>query len=123
MLPPMSNKRLVQIERRIEKIKAGLQKLGAMRPGSLTRQFRNPKEQTREFFQLSYTHQMKSRSEYIRPEFVTSVRMEVDNYKLFRRLVDEWVALGIEYSRLRMKLLSEQGENERRRPRKSSKRP
>lgn len=104
----MDNKRKVQIERRIKKIKSSLQEIGAMRPGSLTRQFRNPKEQTREFFQLSYTHQMKSKSEYIRPEFVKSVKGEIDNYKRFRRLVDEWVALGIEYSRLRMKLLSEQ---------------
>ena len=53
---------------------------------------------------------MKSKSEYIRPEFVKSVKGEIDNYKRFRSLIDEWVALGIEYSRLRMKLLSEQRE-------------
>jgi hypothetical protein len=118
----MDNKRKVQIERRIEKIKSSLQEISAMRPGSLTRQFRNPKEQTREFFQLSYTHQMKSKSEYIRPEFVKSVKGEIDNYKRFRRLIDEWVALGIEYSRLSMKLLSEQSGAAKQGPPNSKKR-
>jgi hypothetical protein len=117
----MNNKRLEQIEQRIEKIKIGLQAIDAMRPGSLTRQFRNPKDQTRAFFQLSYTHQMKSRSEYIRPEFVTSVKREIASYKRFRKLVDEWTALGIEYSRLRMKLHSEQTDFEKGTIRKAKK--
>ena len=38
----MKNKRLAQIERRIEKIKAELAEIGEMRPGSLTRQYKDP---------------------------------------------------------------------------------
>ena len=36
----MTNRRLAQIERRIEKIKAELAGMGEMRPGSLTRQYK-----------------------------------------------------------------------------------
>jgi hypothetical protein len=36
-LVQMTNRRLAQIERRIEKIKAELARMGEMRPGSLTR--------------------------------------------------------------------------------------
>jgi hypothetical protein len=79
-----------------------------MRPGALTQQYRDPKERARPFFQLSYTYRMKSRSEYIRPQFVADVSAQIENYKRFRTLVDEWVALGIEYSRLAMKLDAEQ---------------
>jgi len=64
---------------------------------------------------------MKSKSEYIRPEFVKSVKGEIDSYKRFRRLVDEWVALGIEYSRLSMKLLSEQSGSAKQGPPNSKK--
>ncbi len=39
----MSRKRIQQIERRIDGIKKELQKIGPMRPGSLTRQYRDPK--------------------------------------------------------------------------------
>ena len=40
----MSAKRIRQIERRIARIKETLQEIGPMRPGSLTRQYRDPKE-------------------------------------------------------------------------------
>ncbi len=106
----MNTKRLEQIEQQIKKIKVQLQQLGIMRPGALTQQYRNPKERTRPFFQLSYTYQMKSRSEYIRPQFVPEVSLQIENYKRFKMLVDEWVALGIEYSQLAMKLAAEQAD-------------
>jgi len=104
----MNTKQLEQIEQQIEKIKAQLQEIGIMRPGALTQQYRNPKEHTRPFFQLSYTYRMKSRSEYIRPQFVADVSAQIENYKRFRALVDEWVDLGIQYSQLAMKLEAEQ---------------
>ena len=42
----MNQKRLQQIEKRIERIKAALQAIGPMRPGSLTRQYRDPDTRT-----------------------------------------------------------------------------
>jgi len=38
----MSEKRIQQIERRIERIKQALSRIGPMRPGSLTRQYKDP---------------------------------------------------------------------------------
>ena len=39
----MSEKRMQQIEQRIEGIKRALLEIGPMRPGSLTRQYKDPK--------------------------------------------------------------------------------
>ena len=108
-------KRLAQIEREIEKIKFQLQELHVMRPGSLTQQYKNRAEQTGAYYQLSYTHQMKSKTEYVRPEFLKEIRRQVRDYKKFKRLVERWIALGIEYSKLSMKIRIDQ-ENNRNRP-------
>jgi len=100
----MTNKRLAQIERRIDKIKAELVDIGDMRPGSLTQQYKDPENQSGPYYQLSYTLDMRSRTEYIRRDCVSDVRRQIRNYKRFKKLSGEWVALGIEHSRLTMKL-------------------
>lgn len=79
MLPFMEKATLFRIEKRIQTIKARLQDLCPMRPGSLTKQYRNPEKGTGEFFQISYTHKMKSRTEYVRPRFVSQVREQIQN--------------------------------------------
>jgi hypothetical protein len=104
----MANKRLAQIEKRIDKIKEELTGIGDMRPGSLTRQFKDPKAQSGPYYQLSYTLDMKSRTEYIRRDCVSDIRRQVSNYKRFKTLTAEWITLGIEYSRLTMKLARSQ---------------
>ena len=104
----MTKKRLVQIEKRIDKIKAELTAIGDMRPGSMTQQYRDPETQSGPYYQLSYTLDMKSRTEYIRPDCVSDIRRQVSNYKRFKTLTAEWVALGIEHSRLTMKLAHSQ---------------
>ena len=98
------NQRFHQIEIRIEEIKNQLYKLGPMRPGSLTRQYRFPKELKGAYYQLSYTHEMKSRTDYIRSEFIKTIQEEIDSYKIYRELTSEWTKLGIEHSKLRMKI-------------------
>lgn len=90
-------------EKRIRALLARMTALGAMRPGTLTVQYRNPTEKKTPFNQLSYTHKGKSRSEYVRPESLTAVRREVEIYKKFRLLVEEVTALSLEASRLRHK--------------------
>jgi hypothetical protein len=102
------NKRLVQIERRIEKIKTELVDIGEMRPGSLTRQYKDPENQSGPYYQLSYTLDMKSRTEYIRRECVSDIRRQISSYKRFKKLSSQWVTLGIEHSRLVMKLARSQ---------------
>ena len=100
----MTNKRLDQIRKRIDTIKAELAAIDDMRPGSLTRQYKDPKNQTGSYYQLSYTRDMKSRTDYIAHECVRDVRREISNYKRFKTLTAQWVALSIEHSRLKMKL-------------------
>jgi len=100
----MTNKRLAQIERRIGKIKAELAEMGEMRPGSLTRQYKDPESQSGPYYQLSYTLDMKSRTEYIRREYVSDIRRQIRNYKRFKKLSGEWIAQSVERSRLAMKL-------------------
>ena len=100
----MTNKRLDEIRKRIHKIKAQLAAIDAMRPGSLTRQYKDPKNQSGAYYQLSYTREMKSRTEYVARDCVREVHREIANYKRFKALTAAWVALSIEQSRLRMKL-------------------
>jgi len=92
-----------KIEEKIVRVKAQLDKLGPMRPGSVSRQYRDPKEKMRPFYQISYTHKMKSRSEYVRPENLEAIKQETVNFRQFKRLVDRWVDLALELSQLKSK--------------------
>ena len=98
----MSEKRIQQIERRIERIKQALSRIGPMRPGSLTRQYKDPQHKTGAYWQISYTRQMKSRTEYIRKECVPEIRRQIATHKRFKRLIDECIDLDIERSKLIM---------------------
>ena len=96
--------KIIQIEKKIANIKKALVDIGQMRPGSLTKQYQKPKEKKGGFYQLSYTHHMKSRTEYVRPEFVKELRNQITEYKRFRKLVQTWTELSIEHSRLKIEL-------------------
>lgn len=93
----------MHLERKIERIKQQLLALGPMRPGSITRQYRLPKTKKRPFYQISYTHQMKSRSEYVRLENLSALRRETTNFRRFRKLVNQWVDLSLAASQLRIR--------------------
>ena len=97
-----------KIVARIEKVKQQINKLGPMRPGSLSRQYRKPKEKRQPFYQISYTHKMKSRSEYVRPENLAAIRKETANFKRFKILTEKWVDLALELSQLRSRQRSGQ---------------
>lgn len=101
----MSEKRIQQIERRIERIKAALSRVGPMRPGSLTRQYKDRKNKTGAYWQISYTRQMKSRTEYVREEWVEVIRRQIATHKRFKRLIDQWIDLDIERSKLTMQIV------------------
>src|ERR1035438_5561594 len=100
----MSQKRARQIERRIDRIKKALLEIGSMRPGSLTRQYKDTPHQAGAYWQISYTRRMKSRTEYVRREWVKDIRRQTATHKRFKRLVDQWIDLTIEHSRLTMQI-------------------
>lgn len=91
-------------EEELKRLKNSLAKLGPMRPGSLTLQYKNPDLKTGGYHQISYTHKMRSRTEYVRPEFVKQVAREVGEYKKFRKTVQAITDLSIELSKMRMGL-------------------
>src|ERR1039457_6583695 len=96
----MSQKRIQQIEQRIVRIKRALLESRPMRPGSLSRQYKDPPHQAGAYWQISYTRRMKSRTEYVRREWVKEIRRQTPTKKRFKRVVDQGIALSIEHSRL-----------------------
>ncbi len=98
------SRQVKQIEDRITRIKHALDQLGPMRPGTISLQYRNPQERKTPYYQISYTHQMKSRTEYLRKENLAAVRVEVANFKRFRKLVDQWTDAALQLSQLKTRL-------------------
>jgi hypothetical protein len=107
---------LAKIKTRIEKIKAELQKIGEMRPGSLNKQYtvcgkancrcKNPErpEKHGPYHQLSYVHQGKSTSQFIQKELTGKVNEQLGNYKKFRALVNEWVDLALQLAKENLRI-------------------
>lgn len=103
-----------RIEQQIRKIKEELAGLGPMRPGSLSRQYSvcgkpgcacadpvKPKKHG-PFYQLSYAHQGKSSTRFVRPGYVSQIKKEIAAYRRFRILTQSWVALELARSQLRL---------------------
>ena len=100
-----------QIEQRIVAIKREISSLGPLRPGSLSRQYNvcgnptcrckaDPAQRHGPYYQLSYKHQRKSSSEFVREPDVAQVEQQLRNYQRLRELVDEWIGLNIARTRL-----------------------
>ena len=75
-----------------------------MRPGTLTRQYRQPERQHGAYYQLSYTYQMRSHTEYVPKREVAMVRKEIAVYQRYKKLTAQWIDLALQRSRLRMQL-------------------
>ena len=67
---------------------------------ALTRQYKDSQHHAEAYWQISYNRRMKSRTDYVRREWVTEFRRQVANHRRFKRLVDQWIDLSIEHSRL-----------------------
>lgn len=105
-----------KLEAQIAEIKAQLQQQGAMRPGSLSRQFnvcgkpgcrcKDPKQPRRHgpYYQLNYVYRGKKTSQFIRREILGQVRTELANYKQFRRLTERWIGLALQVAHVKDKL-------------------
>ena len=98
----MSNT-LSVLEKRMERIKRELMDLGPMRPGSISRQYRDPQTKERPFHQISYTYKGRGRSEYVRAENVAQLHRETATFKRFRKLAEQWVELSLKTSQLRVR--------------------
>jgi len=100
----MTQHRIDAIQNRIQIIKQKLTEVGVMRPGSLTMQTRSTADKAFEYWQLSYTHKMKSRTDYVRKDLVKQTQAQVNEFKKFKKLMDEWTDLAIEQAKLIVKI-------------------
>ena len=118
-----------EIDNRITAIKHDLLALGPLHPGSITRQYNtcgspscrcksDPAHRHGPYYQLSYGHQRKSSSTFVREPDLAAVEQQLRNYERLRALVDEWVGLSIERARLARALRKQQstGKNRRENP-------
>lgn len=108
-MPP----RPVVLERRIATVKAQLMALGDLRPGSLSEQYNvcgtagcqckaDPPHRHGPYYQVSFTWQGRSTSQFVRREQIATMRQQLRNYQRLRTLVEQWVAAGLELSHLRL---------------------
>jgi hypothetical protein len=103
-----------QLEQLINRLKSQLRELGPMRPGSLSRQYnvcgkpgcrcKDPTAPRRHgpYYQLNYVYGGKKTSEFVRPPNLQQVRLQLANYKRFRRLTDQWVGSALKLARLEL---------------------
>lgn len=102
------------LEEKIQKIKEQIAALGDLRPGALSEQYNvcgNPRCRCKAdpplkhgpYHQLSFTLNGKSTTQFVRKADVSEVRKQVRNYQRLRQLVDRWITLAMELSRLRLK--------------------
>ena len=107
VMPP----RRQMLEARIARIKTALAALGALRPGSLSAQYNvcgtpgcrckaAPPQKHGPYYQVSFTWQGKSHSEFVRREDLATVRQQVGTYQRLRSLVDTWIATALELAQL-----------------------
>ncbi len=100
----MKQPTLAALEKEIEGIKQQVVTMGEMRPGSLTLQYQSPKNKKGLFYQLSYTHNMRSRTDYVRREFVDDLKKQIATYRRFKKLIKRWVDASIQHSKLKLAL-------------------
>ena len=102
------------LEQRIQSIKHEIVTLGDLRPGALSMQYNvcgnpscrckaDPPIKHGPYPQVSFTWHGKSTTQFVRDADVGEVRQQLENYRRLRDLVDEWIGLALELSRLRLR--------------------
>jgi hypothetical protein len=102
---PVEDKQLAKWQAQLARTQAELAQLGPMRPGSLSQQYKDPATKTGAYWQLSYTHNMRSRSRYVRPAELPRIKALLANFKHFRELVDRCVDLSVQIADRQTELL------------------
>jgi len=102
----------VTLSARIQEIKQELAALGPMRPGSLSEQYnvcgtagcrcKDPKHPQKHgpYYHLNYTWQGKARTQFVKAGELETVRTQLETFKRFRALCEEWVAVSLELARV-----------------------
>lgn len=107
------NRRQPSLQAGIEKLKHEIARLGDLRPGKLSQQYNvcgkadcrckaDPPQKHGPYYQLSFTRNGKSATQFVRKQDLAVVRQQLRNYQQLRKLVDRWIALGMELSRLKV---------------------
>src|SRR2546426_12617060 len=113
MISPIMESQARSLEMKIRKVKQEIADLGELRPGNLSRQYNvcgnpdcrckaTPPQKHGPYYQISFTWHGKSRTQFVRKEDLPEVRKQLQNYKRLRELVDTWIGLGMELSRLKI---------------------
>jgi hypothetical protein len=108
-----------EIDNRINAIKNELAALGPLHPGAISRQYNvcgnptcrckaDPAHRHGPYYQLSYGHQRKSTSTFVREPDLPAVEQQLRTYERLRALVAEWIGLSIERARLARALRKQQ---------------
>jgi len=95
-------KTLEHLDAQIRQVQQALAALGPMRPGTLSRQYRRPQQRRGAYYQLSYTFQMRSHTEYVRPEELPQLRGELAEHRRYKQLTARWVGLSLRRAKLRI---------------------
>jgi len=106
-------RRPASLEAQIAKLKQTIVGLGDLRPGKLSQQYNvcgkadcrckaDPPQKHGPYYQLSFSRNGKSSTQFVRKEDLAVVRQQVKNYQRLRELTDRWITLGMELSRLKL---------------------
>jgi galactose-1-phosphate uridylyltransferase len=90
-----------KLESAITLVKAKIMTLGPMRPGKLSRQYKDREARTGSYWQLNYTYQMKSRTEYVRTQSIRRIRKETATFREYKKLSEKWIDLELQLSQIR----------------------
>src|SRR5256712_7314774 len=101
------------LEKRIQSLKHQISQLGDLRPGALSLQYNicgnpscrckaDPPVKHGPYPQVSFTWHGKSTTQFVREQDVDEVQKQLANYHNLRDLIDEWIGLALELSRLRL---------------------
>lgn len=99
----MAINKTARLAAKIEQIKNEIHHYGDMRPGSVTKQLHRRGQKSWPYWQISYTLKRRSRTEYVRDEFVEQIQAEVLAYKRFKLAIDKLVELNIQLSKEKIK--------------------
>ncbi len=110
----MKTREITSLENRIATLRKRLAGLGPMRPGSISKQYRDRESRKGLYYQLSYTHKMQSRTEHVWPEHVKSLRKELAEYKKHKKMTGELIDLSIELSKAKIACLRQHSPSRKR---------
>jgi len=107
----------VDFNRQVDQLKKRLLELGDVRPGSISKQYNvcgklgckckdkdNPQKHG-PYYILSYRYEGKNTTEYINPGYVKTVERQIKNYAAMTELINKWVGVCIQKSKLENKAL------------------